>query len=135
MANQLYVTAKKAFLDGDIDLLSDTIKAVLVDTGVYTVDINAHDFYNDLGASIVGANVSLSGKSTTGGVFDAGDITFTTVSGSTVEAIVLYKDTGTAATSQLIAYIDTATGLPLTPNGGDITITWSNGSNKIFAIV
>jgi hypothetical protein len=47
---------------------------------------------------------------------------------------VIYKDTGTAATSPLIAYIDTATGLPVTPNGGDITVTWDNGSNKIFKL-
>jgi hypothetical protein len=34
----------------------------------------------------------------------------------------------------LIAYIDTATGLPVTPGGGDIDITWDNGSNKIFKL-
>ena len=68
------------------------------------------------------------------GVADAADTTFTSVSGDTVEAIVLYKDTGDAATSPLIAYIDTATGLPLTPNGGDVTITWDNGANKIFKL-
>jgi hypothetical protein len=31
-------------------------------------------------------------------------------------------------------YIDAATGLPLTPNGGDVTIQWDNGANKIFKL-
>jgi hypothetical protein len=50
-------------------------------------------------------------------------VTFTAVTGDVSEAVILYKDTGVAATSPLIAYIDTATGLPVTPNGGDITVT------------
>jgi hypothetical protein len=36
---------------------------------------------------------------------------------------VLFVDTGNAATDALIAFIDTGTGLPVTPNGGDITVT------------
>ena len=47
---------------------------------------------------------------------------------------MIYVDTGTEATSPLIAYIDTATGLPITPNGGDIIVTWDNGTNKIFKV-
>ena len=53
---------------------------------------------------------------------------------TSIEAIVIYVDTGTEATSPLIAYIDTATGLPITPNGGDIIVTWDNGVNKIFKV-
>jgi hypothetical protein len=53
-------------------------------------------------------------------------VTYTAVSGATVEALVLYIDTGVAGTSRLVAYIDTGvTGLPVTPNGGDITVTWN----------
>ena len=47
---------------------------------------------------------------------------------------MLYRDTGVEATSALIAYIDTATGLPITPNGGDIIVNWDNGANKIFRL-
>jgi len=61
-------------------------------------------------------------------------MTFTSVTGASIEAIVLYKDTGTDSTSPLIAFIDTATGLPITPNGGDIIVTWDNGPNKIFKL-
>jgi hypothetical protein len=56
------------------------------------------------------------------------------VTGATVEALVLYKDTGTEATSPLILYLDTATGLPFTPNSGDVTISWDNGNSRIFKI-
>jgi hypothetical protein len=70
----------------------------------------------------------------TGGAFDAADVTFTTVTGDPSEALVIWKDTSNEATSPLIMYIDTATGLGVTPNGGDITVTWDNGANKIFKI-
>jgi hypothetical protein len=131
MASALYPIGKKAILDADVDLLVDTIKAALLDTG--TVAYNAaHDFYNDISAGVVGTPVTLGTKTTTGGVFDAADSTFTAVTGATVEAIVIYKDTGNVATSQLIAFIDTGTGLPATPNGGDITIAWN--ASGIFAI-
>jgi hypothetical protein len=76
----------------------------------------------------------LTAKSTTGGAADAADITFTAVSGASIEAIIIYVDSGTEATSPLIAFIDTATGLPITPNGGDIIVTWDNGTNKIFKV-
>lgn len=123
MANALYPLGKKAILDGDVDLLSDTIKAALIDTGTSSYNA-AHDFYNDISAGVVGTPVALGTKTTTAGVFDSADVTWTAVSGSTVEAIVLYKDTGNTATSQLIAWYDTSvTGLPLTPNGGDVTLT------------
>jgi hypothetical protein len=135
MANALYDTGRAAFLGADVDWLADNIKAVLVDTAAYTVNLGTHDFLDDIA---VGARIAtsgnLAGKTSTAGVADANDVTFTAVSGATVEAVVLYKDTGVAATSQLIAYIDTATGLPVTPNGGDIVVTWDNGANKIFKL-
>jgi len=130
MASALYPIGKKAILDGDIDFLVDTIKVALVDTGTYTYSA-AHDFYNDV-SGVVGTPGTLASKTTTSGTFDAADLTFTAVSGSSVEALIVYKDTGSAATSPLIAYIDTGTGLPVTPNGGDITITWSGSG--IFSI-
>lgn len=126
MANVLMATAKKKFLDADIDLLVDTIKVVLIDTGTYTFSA-AHEFLSDVSGT-VGTAQTLGTKTTTGGVFDSADVTFSSVSGNSAEAIYMYKDTGVAGTSALIAYYDTASsGLPVTPNGGDITIT-VNGS-------
>ena len=114
-------------------MVDDTIKVVLVDTGTYTYNA-AHDFYNDL-SGILGTGVELGSRTVTLGVFDAADVTFTTPSaGTTIEALVIYKDTGNVATSNLIAYIDTGTGLAFTTNGADIDIVWDSGANKIFSI-
>ena len=133
MANALYPSFKALLLTGGINLSSDTIKVALVDTGTYTYS-SAHDFYNDV-SGVVGTPQTLASKTTTSGVFDAADVTFTAVSGATVEAFIIYKDTGSAATSDLIGYFDTAaSGLPVTPNGGNIDIAFDNGANKIFAL-
>lgn len=135
MANALYDKGRQAFLDGDIDWSNDTIKVLLVDAADYTVSLSTHDFKDDVpGGAIVATSGALSSKSSTNGVADAADVTLSAVSGDPSEALIIFKDTGSAATSPLIAYIDTATGLPVTPNGGDITITWDNGSNKIFKL-
>jgi len=135
MANTLYDYARQRFLEGQLNWLTDTIKVYLVDTGAYTPQTAIHQYLADipLSARIAGP-VTLTSKSTTGGAADAADCTFTSVSGATIEAVVIYKDTGSEATSPVIAYIDTATGLPITPNGGDIIVTWDNGTNKIFKV-
>lgn len=128
MAAAFYPTGLKAILDADIDLLADTIKCALVDTGTYTYS-SAHDFYNDVSAGVVGTPGTLDNKTTTGGVFDADDEVFSAVSGASIEAVIIYKDTGNAATSPLICFID---GLSLTPNGGNITAQFH--ASGIFAI-
>ena len=135
MANVLFPLYKQALLgNGGISLSADTIKVVLVDTASYTYSAS-HQYLSDVPSGMrVATSSALSTKTVTGGVFDADDVTLSSVTGAQSEALVLYKDTGNEATSPLIAYIDTATGLPVTPNGGNITISWSNGSSKIFAL-
>ncbi len=133
MADAKYDLANKKLLDADIDMLVDNIKVSLVDTGVYTVNLVTDEFFDDI-ASTVADSGNLTSKTTTLGVFDAADVVFSSVTGNQSEALVIWKDTGTPATSPLIAYIDGATGLPVTPNGGDITVTWDSGANKIFAL-
>ena len=136
MANTLFTPYKESLLslNPSVDLDTDTIKVAMVTAG-YTLNA-AHQFYSDItpGSNVVGTPQTLGSKTVTGGVFDAADATFTAVTGSQVVALVLYKDTGVNSTSPLIAYIDTGTGLPVTPNGGNITIAWDNGTNKIFKI-
>ena len=134
MANGMYVKGIEALMKAEIDLIDDTIKVVLVDTADYTVDLATHDFFNDVAAGARVATATLGTKSVTGGAFDAADVTFSAVTGDPSEALVIYQDTGTESTSALIMYIDTATGLGVTPNGGDITVTWDSGANKIFKI-
>lgn len=126
MANAIYPIYKQALLDGlsNIDINDGTVKVALVDTGTYTYSA-AHDFLDDL-SGVVGTAQTIANTTVTNGLFDGDNVTFTAVSGNTVEALVIYIDTGVAGTSRLVAYIDTSvTGLPVTPNGGDITITWN----------
>ena len=128
MANTLYDYCRQRFLESQINWMTDTIKVYLVSTSAYTPQTAVHQYIADIPPSARTAGpVTLTAKATTGGAADAADCTFTSVSGATINAIVIYKDTGTEATSPLIAYIDTATGLPITPNGGDIIVTWDNG--------
>jgi len=135
MPNALYDNARRRFLEANINWLTENIRAVLVDSGTYTVNLAAHQFLSDIGTS---ARVATSGvftnKATTGGAADADDVTFQSVTGPSVEAIVLYADRTDPAASPLIAWIDTATGLPITPNGGDIIVVWDNGPNRIFRL-
>lgn len=133
MANALYDKAKQKFLAADIDLEVDNIKAVLVDTATYTANLSTDEFLSSIPAGErVSTSVNLTSKTVTDGVFDAADITLSAVSGDQSEAVVIYKDTGVDTTSPLIAYVDTATGLPVTPNGGDIQINWN--ASGIFSL-
>ena len=127
MANGIFASAKKAILDGDVDLLVDDIRVVLVDAADYTVNLATHDFLDDIP---VGARVAVSGalasKTTTAGTFDAADVTLSAVTGDQSEAVVFYVHTGNDATARLLFYIDTGvTGLPVTPNGNDIDLIWN----------
>lgn len=131
MANAIYPLAKKAFLDADIDLLVDTIKVALIDLADYTYS-SSHQYLSSASSAVVGTAATLGSKTTTGGVFDAADATISAVTGDPTEALIIYKDTGNAATSPLIAFIDTGTGISFTPNGGDCTISWN--ASGIFAI-
>lgn len=133
MANALYPKWKEQLLQftANNDLSSGTVKVALVDTGTYTYSAS-HQYLSSL-TGVVGTAQTIGSKTFADGVFDGADVTFTTVTGNTVEALVIYIDTGSAATSPLVAYIDTSvTGLPVTPNGGDIAITWN--ASGIFAL-
>jgi hypothetical protein len=135
MANALYDLARQAFLDGDLDWSANDIKVYLIDTADYTVNLATDQFASIIaGAAKVATSANLAGKTVTNGVADANDITFTSVTGDPCEALVIWQDTGNQATSRLIAYIDTATGLPVTPNGNNIDVIWDNGANKIFKL-
>ncbi len=134
MASTWYPKYKEALLTGssNISLTSGTVKAILVDSADYTYSA-AHDFLDDVAAgSRVATSAALTGKTVTNGLFDADDVTFSSVTGDQSEAIIIFIDTGSEATSRLVLYIDTASsGLPVTPNSGSITVTWDSGTNKI----
>ena len=134
MANALYTFGREGFLDGSIDWDTNTISMIFTDHGADTPVVATDDNFDDISAGNIGTKTNLAGKTVTGGVADANDTTMTTVSGNQFESVNIFKDTGTDSTSRLIAYIDTATGLACTPNGGDITVAWDSGANKIFKL-
>lgn len=135
MANVVYTEFLNSLLDSNpaIDFDTDTIKVALV-SATYTPSA-AHQFFSSV-TGVVGTPQTLTTPSVAGGAFDAADVTFTAVTGAQVVGLVIYKDTGVAGTSPLVAFIDSvASGLPVTPNGGNISIAWDNGTNKIFRLV
>ena len=133
MANALYPKWKEQLLQftTNNNLSAGTVKVALVTAG-YTY-LSTDQFYSSVTASAVGTPQTIGSKTFTNGVFDGADVTYTTVTGSQVVSLVIYVDTGVAATSPLVAFLDTGiTNLPVTPNGGDISITWN--ASGIFAL-
>ncbi len=85
-----------------------------------------HQFLTDLpGGARVGSPQTLASKTFVNGVFDAADLNFPGLTGVSVEALVLAIDTGSDATSRLVGYVDTATGLPFSPSGVDQPVVWN----------
>lgn len=133
MANALFDKAREAFLTSNINLMTDDIRVVLIDTAGYTYNA-AHEFLTSVpGGARVAVSGALTGKDATDGVFDAAEVTYAGLTGNSVEAVLLYQHTGSDATSRLILWIDEGT-FPIVPNGGDQTLVWSTGPNKIFRI-
>lgn len=126
MANALYNTYKEGLLDKLFDMNTDAIVAALVDAADYTYSA-AHDEFS--GASrdvalvaVVATSSTLGSPTITSGTFDTADFTWTAVTGDQSEDIILYHDPST--NDRLIAFYDTGmTGMPVTPNGGNINVT------------
>jgi hypothetical protein len=100
--------------------------ASLIDEGTYTYSAG-HQFYSSAAGSAVGpaSGVQLTAPTVTAGTFDAADVTFTAVTGNSVEALIIYRhNSGANTTWYLVALLesDYITGLPVTPNGGDILV-------------
>lgn len=144
MANALFDPGREGFLLGEIDWDTATIKVSPVRG--YTFNA-AHKFVSDVtgaGGVIHGSAANtLASKTGTSGVADAADTTFTalTATGAAACSLLVYQASAVgggadvAATAQrVIGWIDTGTNIPFTPNGGDVSVAWDNGSNKIFKL-
>lgn len=135
--NALYDLAREKFLGGDLDWDAQVFKAMLVDGADYVPNLATHDFLDDVP---VGGreetSAALANKTKTIGVADADNVTFTAAAGDPCEYLLLFRDTGVAATSELVALFDTWTGAsnPVILNGGDVVVAWDSGANKIFKL-
>lgn len=141
MANALFVAYRNNMLGTGtrVTLSSDTIKAMFVDhaddTPVIATDANISDILSAARVPAIASCPTLGTKTlgTVGsGVFDAADTTFANLTGDQAESLILFKDTGTESTSTLIGYWDTATGIPVTPSGGDVIVVWN--ASGIFQV-
>lgn len=140
MANALFDPGREGFLLAEIDWDTAVIKAALVRGYTFSA---AHKFVSDVtgaGGTLVATSAALGSKTGTNGVADAADPTFSAVaSGAAITSIIVFQASAVtggadvAATAQrLIAYYDTGTGLPVTPNGGDITVAWGNVAGTLM---
>lgn len=132
MTNKLYPKGKEKILSAGVNLVGDTIKIILIDGADYTYS-DTHEYLSDVpSAARVATSSALTGKAVTNGVFTASNPTFTSVTGDSAEAIIVYKDTGVESTSPILAYIDNAGTMTVTPNGNDIPVLFDAAG--IFSI-
>jgi hypothetical protein len=135
----VYPNFRENVLQGAYNLSTATVKvALLTSSYVYS---SGHTNYGQLTAGLLtgggrSTDKTLSSKTFTGGVFDAADpSTWTGIgAGQTISQFIVYIDSGSDATSFLIAQVDSGSGLPLSTAGGSVNLVFDNGANKIFAI-
>lgn len=141
MTSGVYDIAKQAFLGTGtrIDLDADTIKVGLVNiTADYTVDLTATSMtgitrYAGTTDQTLGSLTIVTTSHVV--AFDAADATFSSVAVSgtkTVGGFVVYKFVTNDAGSTPILYVDGFTAV--LPNGGDLTVQFDNGNNRIFSL-
>ncbi|AEJ93985.1 hypothetical protein THIBAULT_37 [Mycobacterium phage Thibault] len=120
-----YTKGREAFARGEINWMGDDIRAALIDDADYTVNLASDEFLSDIpSGAIVATSPNFTGKSVTNGYLKAAKLIFPTVTGDIAEAAVIYKWTGTASTSRLIAYVSSELYTSVTPNGANIIINW-----------
>lgn len=133
MASAMFDPGREGFLDGSIDWDTGDQRVMLV-RSTYTFDAT-DKFVSDLGAVDNGRSAALGTKTVTNGVSDAADTTLTATAAVACNAVVVFQHTGSDATARLIAYVDTATGLPFTPAASQVVnVTFDSGANKIFKL-
>lgn len=139
MANAIYPEYKEFLLTAaanvslNVNDATDGPFVALIDTNDVAYS-SAHDFYNDISAAVVGTDQRIANPTCANGVFDGDDVVFPTVSGDPSEALIIYRhNAGANTTWKLVCYLDSSiTGLPVTPNGGNINVAWH--ASGIFTI-
>lgn len=140
MANTVYNPAREGHLGGEIDFDTAVIKCALVRG--YTVAAS-HKFVSDVtgaGGTLAATSAALTSKTITNGTADAADVTFTAVaSNASGHGVLVFQSSAVgggadvAATAQrVLCWLDTGTNLPITPNGGDVTVAWN--ASGIYSI-
>lgn len=139
MANAVYQLFKQSLLAADtnvalnVNTTTDGPYCSLIDTGVYSFS-QSHQFFSSAASAAVGTDQRISTPTVALGTLDGDDLTYTAVTGSSIEALLIYRhNSGANTTWRLVLFEDTGvTGLPVTPNGGNIVVQWN--ASGIFTI-
>lgn len=147
MANLLYPAFKRSVMKGQINIDSTVVSPVpvVIKMGLFKTTASYDATTSDI-STLVGSSDKISEATITNNVvintetspsanavFDCDDVTFTAVSGaSAVAKIIIWAEVG--ATKLPLVYIDSASGLPFTPTGGNIVVNISNSNNRLFSL-
>jgi len=140
VANAVYPLWKSALMAElptlkSLDMLPpDNCGLVLINIGASGYNYSdLHQYYTDL-TGIVNVAKPLTSPVLTSNVFSAAGLVFTGVTGSTIGALVMFRqNSGANSTWRLVLYEDTGViGLPMIPNGGNLLVTWN--AQGIFAL-
>ena len=126
MANSWFTLAMQDRSSKLINLINDDIR-ILITNASYTPNLDADHYVSDItSGAITQRSGTLSGRSFSGRYLMASNITMSLVpAGAADLRVILYKNTGTDSTSTLLCDYDSAGGLPVTPNGGDLVFQFS----------
>ena len=143
---KVYGTAQK-HLDADVDWVSDTIKVTL-HTSTYTPNQSTHEFFSSVTNELSTANGYTAGGLALGTksvvvtalvtAYKAATSSWAVASGQTLTAryAVVRKDTGTAATSPVLVYVDMTTDQTASASGGASTsfdLVW-DATDGVFKV-
>lgn len=130
MANRWFRRYLHALLTGGAKLPNWTtadLRVVLIDIADDDPDttITGDEYLSNIAAAAREAvTLALTNVTVVDGVIDADDVALPDDGGDPSEELVLYAHTGVEATSRLLVCIDTATGLPITPDSVADMIRW-----------
>lgn len=132
--NVVVPAARSAFLVGDINVTDGTLSCLLTGDG-YTLNLTDAVLDDISGADQIAVALVGSVSVTDGEVFGEVDTWTAVPAGPDVTGLWFFMDTGSGATSQLIAWVDRwGDGRPvlIETNGGNVTIDWP--TDRLFGI-
>ncbi len=128
-----YGTAVKKMADGEMDLDTGTVGVLLctTDNGINHLDNTVEDVLlvetESSGGGYSRQTQVLSGYAVTQAsnvvTWDIEDVVFSSISGTSVEIAIIYKEGANDALRDVICFVD-LTG-PITLTGADVTIQWN----------
>jgi hypothetical protein len=140
MANGLFDSGRQGFLTASMGWLAGSVPGtwVIYIMGSQPQNLTTNVFLSDIPNTVWRARGTyLTTKGVAAGVASAANTLVPAVGSSgsaTAVYLVAVNETGASQTSLLGFSIDTATGLPFLPNGGDVQINWDTGANMIFKL-